>query len=77
MPTPNPLTREAFIYLAGQAGLDTSGPHLDELFPYVQSVLASVESLQDIEVAGTEPDMAFNPMPQLPPLSQRASTRQN
>ena len=77
MPTQNPLTREAFIYLAGQAGLDTSGPHLDELFPYVQSVLASVESLLDIEVAGTEPDMAFSPMPQLPPLSQRSSTRQN
>ena len=77
MPSRNPLTREAFIYLAGQAGLDTSGPHLEELFPYVQSVLASVESLQDIDVAGTEPDMAFDPLPLLPPLPQRSSTEQH
>ena len=73
----NPLTHEAFIYLAGQAGLDTSGPHLEELFPYVQSVLASVESLQDIDVAGTEPDMAFDPLPQLPPLPQRPPAEQH
>ena len=77
MPTKNPLTREAFIYLAGQAGLDTSDPHLEELFPYVQSVLASLESLQEIDVAGTEPDMAFIPLPQLPPIPQQSSTEQH
>ncbi len=67
----NPLTRDAFIYLARQAGLDTSDPHLEELYPYVQSVLASVESLQEIDVAGTEPDMAFIPFP---PIPRRSST---
>ncbi len=66
MPTENPLTREAFIYLANQAGLDTSDPHLEELYPYVQSVLSSIGSLQDIDVAGTEPDTAFIPFPTFP-----------
>ncbi len=66
MPTEKPLTHEAFIYLANQAGLDTSDPHLEELYPYVQSVLASVGSLQDIDVAGTEPDTAFIPFPTFP-----------
>ena len=59
-----PLTYEAFLRLAEQAGLDTSSPHLAELFPYVQSVLASLEPLRSIDVAGEEPDMAFLPNPE-------------
>ena len=64
MPAENPLTHEAFIYLASQAGLDITDPHMEELYPYVQSVLASVQSLNEIDVTGTEPDMAFVPLPE-------------
>ena len=64
MPGDNPLNREAFLYLSAQAGLDTASPHLDELFPYVQSVLFSVRSLNQIDVDGAEPDMAFIPSPE-------------
>jgi Asp-tRNA(Asn)/Glu-tRNA(Gln) amidotransferase C subunit len=61
VPEEKPLTREAFLYLAEAAGLDTSSPHMDELYPYVQSVLASMQPLNEIDVAGAEPDMAFIP----------------
>jgi len=64
MPGDNPISRDAFLYLAAQAGLDTNSPHLDELFPYVQSVLSSIRSLEDIDVGISEPDMAFNPSPE-------------
>lgn len=64
MPSENPLTREAFEYLARQAGLDASDPHMEELYPYVVSMLASVQSLNEIDVSGAEPDMAFLPAPE-------------
>ena len=55
------LTHEAFLYLAKEAGLDASSPHMDELYSYVQGVLASIESIKSIDVSGAEPDMAFVP----------------
>jgi Asp-tRNA(Asn)/Glu-tRNA(Gln) amidotransferase C subunit len=61
VPGAKPLTREAFLYLAEEAGLDTSSPHMGELYPYVQSVLVSIQSLNELDVAGAEPDMAFIP----------------
>jgi Asp-tRNA(Asn)/Glu-tRNA(Gln) amidotransferase C subunit len=61
VPGEKPLSREAFIYLAEEAGLDVSSPHIEELYPYVQSVLASMQSLNELDVAGAEPDMAFMP----------------
>ena len=57
----NVLTREAFLYLAKEAGLDTASPHMDELYPYVQNVLAGIQSLKELDVSGAEPDMAFIP----------------
>ncbi len=57
----NPLTREQFLYLAKQGGLDVTSPHMDELYAYVQTVLASLESLRDIDVTGAEPAVAFMP----------------
>jgi Asp-tRNA(Asn)/Glu-tRNA(Gln) amidotransferase C subunit len=55
------LTREVFLYLAKEAGLDANSPHMEELYPYVQSVLASIESIKSLDVSGAEPDMAFIP----------------
>ena len=34
----NPLTWEAFVFLAGEAGLDPQDPHMEELYPYIQNV---------------------------------------
>ncbi|MDA0732989.1 MAG: hypothetical protein BZY73_06470 [SAR202 cluster bacterium Casp-Chloro-G3] len=64
MPGDNPLNRDAFLYLAAQAGLDTASPHLAELYPYVVSVLSSVRALDDIDVGTNEPDLAFIPSPE-------------
>jgi hypothetical protein len=61
VPGKKPLTREVFLYLAQEAGLDTDSPHMEELYPYVQNVLASIQSLNELDVAGAEPDMAFIP----------------
>ncbi len=56
-----PLSREAFLSMAAAAGIDVSGTHGDELFSIVQGTLAGLASLKDIDVSGTEPDMAFIP----------------
>jgi hypothetical protein len=67
LPSDQTLTYEAFLRLAEQAGLtglNTGSPHLAELFPYVQGVLASLEPLRSIDVAGEEPDLAFRPNPE-------------
>ncbi len=55
------LSKEAFLYLAQRAGLDPADPHLEELYPYVVNVLASIEPLAQIDVSGFEPEMAFVP----------------
>ena len=56
-----PLTREAFLFMAAAAGIYASGDHGDELFSVVQGTLAGLASLKDIDVADAEPDMAFIP----------------
>jgi hypothetical protein len=61
MPGQTPLTKEGFLYLAEEAGLDTTSPHMEELYRYVQNALAGARSLNDLEVNGVEPDMAFIP----------------
>ena len=61
MPEENPLSHETFLSLAAATGIDVSGSHGQELFAFVQNTLASLKSLQQIDVAGAEPDMAFTP----------------
>ena len=61
MPQEAKLSKEAFLYMAASAGIDVSGEHGEELFSIVQATLAGLESLKDIDVTGTEPDMAFLP----------------
>ena len=62
VPADRPLTYEVFVQLAQQAGLDTSGPHLAELFPYVQSVLASLEPMRRLALAGKSRTWRFYPV---------------
>ena len=61
MPQEAKLSKEAFLYMAASAGIDVSGEHGEELFSIVQATLAGLESLKDIDVTDTEPDMAFSP----------------
>ena len=55
------LDKDTFLRVAAAAGLDVSSPHIEELFPTVRSLLASLESLRQMDVSGAEPDMAFIP----------------
>ena len=63
MPSDSPITYETFLTLAKDAGLNT-GPdadqaHLQELYSFLQPVLASLRSLDNIGVSQAEPDMSF------------------
>ena len=59
-----PLGREAFLYLAQQAGLDAGDEHLEELFPYVQNALEGLAQLDEIATDEFEPDLAFRAAPE-------------
>ena len=61
MPEEETLSYDSFLVLAAAAGIDVSGSHGEELFSFVQNTLAGLKSLQGIDVAGAEPDMAFIP----------------
>ena len=61
MASDNPMTYDAFLSLANEAGLDTGDAHMEELYSYVTAVLASLRSLNELDVSQVEPDMAFMP----------------
>lgn len=63
MASESPLSYETFLTLAKDAGLDT-GPgadqaHLQELYSFLQPVMASLRTLDNIGVSQAEPDMSF------------------
>ena len=66
MAADSPMTYDAFLSLAQQAGLDAGldagDAHMEELYSYVKAVLASLRSLNGLDVSQTEPDMAFMPL---------------
>ena len=56
-----PISRESFDDAASRLGIIGSEAHMDELFRQVQGVLAGARSLGSMDVAGIEPDLAFDP----------------
>ena len=66
MMTPDsPISFDTFLGLAQEAGLDTTSitaeAHMEELYSYVNSVLASLRALDALDCNQVEPDMAFLP----------------
>ena len=61
----SPMTYDAFLGLAQEAGLDTTSvtaeAHMEELYSYVNSVLTSLRALDALDCNQVEPDMAFLP----------------
>ena len=61
----SPMTYDAFLGLAREAGLDTTSvtaeAHMEELYSYVNSVLTSLRALDALDCNQVEPDMAFLP----------------
>ena len=63
MASETPLSYETFLELANSAGIN-AGPeadreHLQQLYAFLQPVLASLKSLEQIDVSQDEPDMSF------------------
>ena len=63
MAAENPMTYDAFLSLARESGLDagsgTGNAHMEELYSYVNAVLASLRSLNELDVSQVEPEIAF------------------
>ena len=55
------LTREEFDRLAEQLGITGDPAYMDELYSQVRGVFIGAETVREIDVSGTEPDMAFVP----------------
>lgn len=58
------LDRDAFNVLAAQAGLDPDDPHLNDLYPDVQALLARLAMLQALDHEGAEPILTYTPREQ-------------
>ena len=64
MASETPLSHQLFLRMAAEAGLDIQSPLMDDLYAYTSSVLDGLRPLQNLDVIGTEPDMAFMPAPE-------------
>ena len=62
MTTQEGMDRETFDRLAAAAGLDVGdSSHMDELYGYVRSLVASLKPLRDLDLEGVEPATAYFP----------------
>jgi hypothetical protein len=50
---------DTFIHTARALGLDTDDPHMRELYPWVEQVLGATEALNELDVKGVAPALAF------------------
>jgi hypothetical protein len=55
------ITQEQFLEMAKSAGLDTSSPHMEELFPIVRATLRGLGSINQLDLSNVEPDMIYRP----------------
>ena len=57
------LSKEAFLQMASQLGLDTNdAAHMDELYGHVQKIMDVVADLRKIDLGETEPASTFSPV---------------
>ncbi len=55
------LSKEAFIQLAAQIGLDTGDrAHMDELYGHVQEIMATVSELRKIGLGEVQPAIIYS-----------------
>lgn len=63
MADPQKLSKEAFLQMASQLGLDTNDTaHMDELYGHVQKIMDVVADLRKIDLGETEPASTFSPV---------------
>ena len=55
------MSKEAFLHMAELVGLTITDPHLEDLYPVVRNTLKALEVLDELDVAGVQPDLLFSP----------------
>ncbi len=56
-----PFDWETFIKTAQAAGLDTSDPHMEELYAYLQTVLPGLAAVKELDLSGVPSAMVYVP----------------
>lgn len=51
------LSKETFLEIAEASGLNTKDPHMEELYTYLEKVLPSLKSFEEIDLTHLEPSM--------------------
>ncbi len=57
----NPLSKELFLSMAKGFGLDINDPHIEELYAYVQKILPTLKSMDELDLKGIEPMVPLIP----------------
>jgi hypothetical protein len=52
---PYSFSKELFIRIAEESGLSTDPSHLDSLYAYLQGVLPSLRTIEDLDLGDAEP----------------------
>jgi hypothetical protein len=52
-----PLSKETFLRIAENAGLDIQGSHREDLYAYLEGLLPLTKTLEDFDLKGLEPFM--------------------
>lgn len=51
------LSKETFLKIAEASGLNAKDPHMEELYTYLEKVLPSLKSFEEIDLTHLEPSM--------------------
>jgi hypothetical protein len=60
MPERGELTRENFLAVARQVGLDAEDPHMDQLFPEVAALSRVLRHMDQLDLSDEEPITLFD-----------------
>ena len=55
------LSKEAFLRISEEVGLDVNDPHMEDLYPFVQRIVANAKAIEELELTGMEPAVVFVP----------------
>lgn len=61
MARPREMTKETFLRMAAQAGLDAKAPHMEQLYGHVQNIYRMIAALDELKVGEGEPAATFAP----------------
>ncbi len=51
------LSKEAFLRMAEVSGLDTTDPHMEELYSFIRGILPGLRTVDTLDLTGMEPFM--------------------